>query len=202
MDNKLKELTDRLYDDGLAKGRADAERLTENAKKEAAQIVADAKAEAEKIVKAAESKAADTLKNSLTEISLAGKEAVARIKNEIAETVTSKAIDGCVSAASVDAKFIEEMLVEVAKNWHADSSPAELKAIIPASMEKEFDAKFAGSVSAVLGEGIEILCSDELKSGFKIGDKNGGYYISFTEESFNALLKSYLREKVAKLLFE
>ena len=73
MENKLQQLTQKLYDEGLEKGRAEAERLVSEAKSEAAKIIADAKAEAEAIVKAAEAKAEDTAKNSMTEIALAGK---------------------------------------------------------------------------------------------------------------------------------
>ena len=76
MENKLQQLTQKLYDEGLEKGRAEAERLVSEAKSEAAKIIADAKAEAEAIVKAAEAKAEDTAKNSMTEIALAGKQAV------------------------------------------------------------------------------------------------------------------------------
>ena len=53
MENKLQQLTQKLYDEGLEKGRAEAERLVSEAKSEAAKIIADAKAEAEAIVKAA-----------------------------------------------------------------------------------------------------------------------------------------------------
>ena len=50
--------------------------------------------------------------------------------------------------------------------------------------------------------GIEVGYSKEVKTGFKLGEKNGGYYISFTDESFDALLKEYLREKVSNMLFK
>jgi len=49
--SKLKELTERLYGEGLEKGRAEAERLLAEAQANAAKIVAEAKAEAAKIVK-------------------------------------------------------------------------------------------------------------------------------------------------------
>ena len=45
MENKLQELTNKLYEEGLAKGRSDAERL-----------VADAQAKADAIVREAEEK--------------------------------------------------------------------------------------------------------------------------------------------------
>ena len=57
--NKLQELTQKLYNEGLEKGRAEAERLVAEAKEQAAKIVADAKAEAEAIAKAAEMRADD-----------------------------------------------------------------------------------------------------------------------------------------------
>jgi V/A-type H+-transporting ATPase subunit E len=50
--------------------------------------------------------------------------------------------------------------------------------------------------------GIEVGYSKDVKSGFKLGEKSGGYYISFTDESFDALLKEYLREKVSNMLFK
>ena len=49
MENKLKELTDRLYGEGLEKGRVEADRLVAEAKEKAAAILAEAKAEAEAI---------------------------------------------------------------------------------------------------------------------------------------------------------
>ena len=50
--------------------------------------------------------------------------------------------------------------------------------------------------------GVEVGYSKEVKTGFKVGEKNGGYYISFTDESFDALFKEYLREKVSNMLFK
>lgn len=84
MENKLQELTKKLYDEGLEKGRAEADRLVGEAKNEAAKIVAEARAQAEEIVKKARDKAEDVEKNTMTEIALAGKQAAAKIKSEIA----------------------------------------------------------------------------------------------------------------------
>ena len=54
----------------------------------------------------------------------------------------------------------------------------------------------------LLKAGVEVGYSKEVKTGFKVGEKSGGYYISFTDESFDALLQEYLREKVANLLYK
>lgn len=201
MENKLKELTDRLYGEGLEKGRVEADRLVADAKEQAAKILADAQAEATRIVKQAEDKAADTAKNSMTEISLAGKQALATIKNEIAEAIIAKSVGEGVKQATVDAAFVKSMLLEVAKNWNGDGSKADLKALLPAALEAEFSKLFEGSAKEMLAAGVEVGYSNEVRNGFKVGAKDGGYYIAFTDESFAALMQEYLREKVSQLLF-
>lgn len=197
---KLKELTDRLYGEGLEKGRAEADRLVADAQAQAAKIIADAKAEAAKIVKQAETKAADTAKNSMTEIALAGKQALAKIKAEIADAIIAKSVSAGVSAATVDAKFVKSLLLAVAAAWN-NGAKVELKALLPAALESEFSTLFEASAKELLAAGIEVGYSKDVRNGFKVAEKNGGYYIAFTDESFDALMQEYLREKVSKLLF-
>ena len=177
MENKLKELTDRLYGEGVEKGRVEADRLV------------------------AEAKAADTEKNSMTEISLAGRQAVAKIKSELAGAIIAKSSTEAVKAACVDAEFVKKLLLEVAKNWTGAAEQVSLKALLPAALEAEFAKAFEASAKELLAAGVEVGYSKEVKTGFKVGEKDGGYYISFTDESFEALLDEYLREKVSQLLF-
>lgn len=197
---KLKELTERLYGEGLEKGRAEADRLVAEAQASAAKILAEAKAEAAKIVKQAEDKAADTAKNSMTEISLAGKQALAKIKNEIADAIIAKSVNAGVAEAVVDAAFVKQLLLAVAAAWNSGAK-VELKAMLPAALETEFSKVFEASAKELLAAGIEVGYSKDVRNGFKVGQKDGGYYIAFTDESFAALMQEYLREKVSKLLF-
>ena len=130
MENKLQQLTQKLYDEGLEKGRAEADRLVAEAKKEAAKIVAEARAHAEDIVRKAQDKAEDVEKNTMTEISLAGKQAAAKIKSEIAAMIVAKSTAAGVREAVMDPAFSKEMLLAVAKNWNgADAGKVELKAV-------------------------------------------------------------------------
>jgi len=201
MENKLQQLTQKLYDEGLEKGRAEAERLVSEAKSEAAKIIADAKAEAEAIVKAAEAKAEDTAKNSMTEIALAGKQAVARIKEEISSLIAAESTFSAVKAANLDPEFVKAMLLSVARNWNG-ASKVELQALLPEAERAKFDAAFAAAAKELLEAGIEVGYSKEVRTGFKVGAKGGSYYISFSDDDFEALLKEYLRGKISELLFK
>ena len=200
--NKLQELTQKLYNDGLEKGRTEAERLVAEAKEQAAKILADARAEADAIAKAAQDRAEDIAKNAMTEITLAGRQALSKIKSEIAEAIILKSTGAAVKAASIDATFIKDMLLAVATNWNASSAEVSLKALLPEAKRAELDAAMQKSATELLKAGVEVGYSKEVKTGFKVGEKGGGYYISFTDESFDALLQEYLREKVANLLYK
>lgn len=202
MENKLQELTKKLYDEGLSKGRKEAEALLADANAKAKKIVAEAEAEAGRIRKKAQSDAEDLRKNTLTELSLAGKQVIGTIKADVQDMIVAKAIDEPVKNAALDPKFVEEMLVAVAKNWSGSSAEkVSLKAMLPKEMEGKLDSELEKSVLASLGNELEITFSDGVKSGFKVGPKKGGYYISFTDDSFNALLGEYLRPKVSEMLY-
>ena len=197
---KLQQLTDKLYQEGLEKGRNEAETLIAQAKAEAEKIVAEAEAKAKQIISDAEHKAEDVEKNAMTEIALAGKQAVAKIKSEIETLIVAKATTEGVKSANLDAAFIKDMLLAIAKNWN-NGQKAELAVLLPEAKKAELAKSFEAAAKALLSEGIEVGFSADVKSGFKVGEKNGGYYISFSDESFEALLSGYLREKVATLIF-
>ena len=200
--NKLQELTQKLYNDGLERGRAEAERLVAEAKESAAQIIADAKAEAEAIAKAAEDRAEDVAKNAMTEIALAGRQAMTKIKAELTEAVIMKTTGAAVKSATMDAAFVKDMLLAMANNWTSSTVDVSLKALLPEEKRAELDKVMQASVAELAKAGIEVGYTKDIKTGFKLGEKNGGYYIAFTDESFDALLKEYLREKVSNLLFK
>ncbi len=183
MDNKkLDQLTQKLYDEGLEKGRAEADRLVSAAKEQAEKVLAEARAQAADIVRQAEAKAEDVSKNTMTEIALAGKQAVAKIKSEIASAIVVRATGEDVNAAGMDAAFIKEMLVAVAKNWNgADAGKVSLQALLPEGEREKLDAAMAAQAKALLDAGVEVGYSKEVKTGFKVGAKDGGYYISFSD---------------------
>ncbi len=203
MENKLQELTQKLYDEGLEKGRAEADRLVAEAREQAAKIVAEAEARAAAAVAEAEAKAEDVSKNTLTEIALAGRQAVAKIKTEIASMIVAKSISAGVKQAGMDPEFIKEMLLAAARNWNgADAGKVSLQALLPEEARERLDAAFGKSAGELLAAGIEVGYSKEVRTGFRVGAKEGGYYISFSDADLEALLGEYLREKVSQMLFK
>jgi len=199
--NKLSQITQKLYEEGLEKGRAEGERIELEARTRAAEIVREAEAKAAATVRKAEADARELQKNTLTEIELAGRQAVARIKGEVAGAVTARSLADGVHKAGLDPAFIKDILLSIARGWNGGAGSRALEALLPEGERARLDAAIAGSAAALLKEGVEVGYSPRVRSGFKVGEKGGGYYIAFEDENFEALLGQYLREKVAEILF-
>ncbi len=199
MENKLDQLTRKLYEQGLSKGKEEGETLLENAKKEADKILADAKAEAEQIIAKAKAQAEERSSNAKTELALASQQSVAELKSRIEALVTASVLQKPLDGALLDADFVKKLLLEIASKWDAGSNKAELSALLPD--DKKFKDAFAGNVKELLDKGIDVKFGNKVRSGFRIAPKQGGYYISFTEEDFLALLSDYLRPKLSEILF-
>jgi len=202
MDNKLQELTQKLYNEGLSKGKEESEKLVADARVQAEKIVSDAKKEANNILKNASQSAEDMKKNTMTEVALASREVIGALKNEIENLIVLKGIEPSVNVANADPEFIKDVLLAVARNWDGSgSSKTDLAVLLPESKQKEFDKVVKEVTAKSLHDGLDVKFDRGVKSGFKIGPKGGGYYISFSDEDFNALLKSYLRPRIAVMLF-
>ena len=192
MENKLQELTRKLYDEGLEKGRAEADKLVADARREAEKIVSDARSGGAEIVSRARAEAEDAGKNILTEVALAGRQAVAKIKSEIASLIVAEATSEGVKRTALDPEFIRGMLLSMAKNWTGDASGrVELTALLPEAERAQLDKAFDTCAKELLSAGVEVGWS-----------KQGGYYISFSDADLEALLSEYLREKVSRMLFK
>jgi V/A-type H+-transporting ATPase subunit E len=87
--NKLSEITQKLYEEGLAKGRAEGEQIIAEAEARAKQIVARAEETAAEIVRKATEQATEQHSNIMAEIA-ACRETLAKIKDEIASSVVAR----------------------------------------------------------------------------------------------------------------
>lgn len=200
MQNKLQELTDKLYNEGLSKGKQEGEEILAKAKVQAEEIIAKAKAEAEAIVTAAK-KEADNLKTKVQgDLKMAAGQSIAATKKDIETLVVTKMTAEETSKALTSAEFVKEVILAVAKGFNTEE-PVDLEVILPEKLKAELEPFVAGELAKALKGGVEASFTKKIAGGFTIGPKDGGYFISFTEETFNALISEYLRPATKKILF-
>ena len=76
MENKIQELTDKIYREGVEKGNEEAQKLIVKAQEEAQKIVENAQKEADSIVAAARKSADELAENTKSELKLFAGQAV------------------------------------------------------------------------------------------------------------------------------
>lgn len=201
MQNKLQELTDKLYKEGLAKGKQDAETLLEEARTLAAKIVDDAKEQAAKIISNAEKTADDIRTRTEGDIKMSSTKAIAALRQQVEQLVEAKAIGTKVDDALADKAFVGKLISTVAGAFKADGAAASLYVILPEELKSCLNEFVANNIDKTLAGGLSFGFSDAFAEGFRIAPKDGGYYIDFTDETFKALLGEYLRPATTKILF-
>ena len=200
MQNKLQELTDRLYNEGLSKGKQEGEELLAKAKVQAEEIVAKAQAEAAQIVAAAQKQAEDLKTKTASDVRMAASQSLAATKKDIETLIVGKMTDEAVKKALSSADYVKELIKAVAEKFTTEG-PVELAVVLPEALKKELEPFVTNELAKTLGAGVEASFSKKVSGGFQIGPKEGGYFISFTDETFTELISEYLRPTTKKLLF-
>ena len=200
MQNKLQELTDRLYNEGLSKGKQEGEELLAKAKVQAEEIVAKAQAEAAQIVAAAQKQAEEIKTKTTSDLKMASSQSLAATKKDIETLIVAKMTNEAVKSALTSAEFVKEVIKAVAEKFNTDG-PVDLALVLPESLKKDLQPFVTAELTKILGAGVEASFSKKVTGGFQIGPKDGGYFISFTEATFTELISEYLRPTTKKLLF-
>lgn len=201
MQTKLQELTDKIYQEGVNKAREEADKLLANAQKEADDIVSKARKKAEDMEKEADRKAQELQKNSLNELQLSARQMMEDTQQKIVKLIEAEVIDPQVQKAFSDVEFTREVILTLVKNWNPQEA-ADLKVLLPQEKQKQFEEFFTRKTAEKLAQGLEIAFSDKIKGGFKIGPKEGGYMISFSQDDFENYFKGYMRPRLEELLYK
>ncbi len=196
MKDKLQELTERLYEEGLSKGREEGERLLEEARSQAARTVQDAREEAAAIKAAAEKEAEDLRAKVESDLRTASAQCLQATRQDL-EDLLSK-VD--TSKALSDPEFLKELIAAVVRGYSPDG-PADLDIVLPESLRGRLEGWVASELKSRLAEGAGASFSKKVAGGFTIAPRGKDWYLSFTDESFNALIREYLRPVTRKLVF-
>ena len=183
--DKLQELTQKLYEQGLSKGKEEGEALLSQAHKEADELIkkeaAGYRTKVEGDVKMASTQALQATRESIENMIVA--QAVAPVKEQLS-----------------GAAFLKEIITAVANNFSSQQA-TDLALVLPEKLRSELEPFVKNELARTLGKGVEARFNAKLEGGFKIGPKDGSYFISLTDEAFRELIGEYLRPATKKILF-
>lgn len=200
MPNKLQELTDKLYNEGLSKGKEEGERILEDARAKASAILEKAESEAKSILEKAEKEAADNKSKAENDLKTATEQALQAVKKNIENLIVSNIVDGTTDKILSDTEFLKNIITTVAEKFSSEQA-SDIDLILPESTRKDLEPFIANEISKILKAGVTATFSERISGGFKIGPKDGSYFISLSDETFKELIGEYLRPATKKTLF-
>jgi V/A-type H+-transporting ATPase subunit E len=196
MENKIQELTDKIYREGVEKGNEEAQRLITEAQTEAKRIVENARSEADSILTSSRKAAGELAENTKSELKLFAGQAVNALKSEITTIVTDKIVSAPVKEFTKDKEFLNKFIVALAAKWSA-SEPIVISTEDVASLTKYFTA----NAKKLLDDGVTIKQVNGTKALFTVSPANGSYKVSFGEEEFVNYFKEFIRPQLVEMLF-
>ena len=202
MQDKLQELTDRLYNEGLSKGKQEGEELLQKAHAEAEAIVAQAQAEAERIIAQANREAEELKTKVAADVKMAATQSIAVTKQEIEQMVVTKAATQGVKANMTNAEFVKELIMSVVKAFNPqNASPVALDLILPEALKAQVEPFVQNEIAQQFQGEVKVDYSKKMNGGFKVAPRDGGYVLQFTDDEFTQLIANYLRPATKKILF-
>ncbi len=203
MTDRIDNLTQKIYNEGVVKAKEDADQIIDSAKKEAEGIIKAAKQKEARIIDQAKIDAEEIRKNTDSELKLAARQFLSKLKQQITHTVVKAKTAPVLNEAFNDTDLIKKSILTLIKNWNPQN-PTELDLIVllPEKDKNELLSFFNSKALDIINKGIDVEFDSTLESGFKIGPKDGSYIISFSDTDFENYFKNTLKARTRKLLFE
>jgi len=198
MSDQLQDLLKKVYDEGVAKANAEAEKILEKAEAEAKKLLQDAKDKAAAEIKSAQQKSQEIKKNTEGDLKMASKHSISALKQKITDLVLEVNVEQRSKESFQDADFVKGLIKEVVSGWKQKDAAI----LLSEKLQKKLDEGFLSSLKANFDGKLEIDFSPQIKAGFTISPSDGSYKLSFTDEDFAELFKNYLRPRTAKILFD
>lgn len=196
MDSKIQELTDKLLNEGVEKGKEKAQEIISQAKEQAEKIINEAKQQAEDIKAEADKDAKALDHNTKAELKMFCGQAVSALKTEIADVVTDNVVKQAVKEVVDDKKFMQEFMLKLAEKWGAQED-----IVISAQDAEALKAVFAKKAKTLLDKSVKIQQVNGKDTLFTVEPADGAYKVNFGNEEFEDYFKSFLRPQLVEMLF-
>jgi len=201
----VQDLIDQLQEQGVERGKQEAEKIVADARHQADTTLQAASAEAERILSHAREEARRTKAAGEDALRLACRDAVLKLQEAIGQDFESK-VRRLVSHTLGDQKFLRELILAVASRAMEDRSDGAAQVLLPGSLVtvEELQAKPEDLTEGTLSHFVLGLSGDILREGLSFGvaaDNASGVRvrlvdedveIELTEETITSLLMQHL----------
>jgi V/A-type H+-transporting ATPase subunit E len=207
-------LIDKLRNDGVAAGQADAEKLRADAKAEAAKILADAKREADAYQKKARSDSDSYRAAGEEALNTAMRDAVLTMKAGLTDRFRED-VERLVTKEMADPNLLKQMILEVVgRAAEGANLKGKVQVILPAKVATQEDIKqnaddiqsgkltkyVLGLTAEMLREEVELHAADDAQDGIRVRAEDQGVVLDLTDKAVASLLMQHLQPRFRAVL--
>ena len=206
----VKELIERIRDEGVHSARAEADRILTEAKARAARIVADAKAEAAAIKKEARASMEREQTATIEALRIAARDTELELRSAIMSGFEEH-VRRLVTDVTTDSSVLRDMILVLAGRAADDLIqdkdavifvPDRLADEVSAELD-EFLRKSAVALSGdVLRQGIELIPSNEIQGGARVRLVGEDLEIDMSDQALSQMMLKLLLPRYRKILVE
>ena len=200
MQQKIHELTEKIFQEGVQKGEQKGEEIAAAAKEKAERQLTDARAEAERIIAGARTQAEELKRNMQADIRLAEQQALSVVRQRIVDVVTAT-VDQPVSDALSDPALLADLIRQIAAAWIGGGEASGVEVLLPEAQRERLESALKAQAGSLLQKGLTVTFSPAIKAGMQVGRGDGGYKVSLSDADFQEFFKSFLRPRTRAFLF-
>jgi V/A-type H+-transporting ATPase subunit E len=199
MDVQLKELIDKIKNDGVKSAEENATRIILEAEEKAAAIILQAEKKSDSIRETAKADAEKSERSGREALRQAGRDLVLTVKSEI-ESIFGKVLETEIGKA-LESDLLASVIT-AAVNSLADSDKNGIEVLVSQKNLSQVETGLISSLGSEIASGLEIKPFKGIDAGFRISMKDGSAFYDFSEKEIAALLGRYLNPRLSKLLSE
>jgi V/A-type H+/Na+-transporting ATPase subunit E len=207
-------LIERLRNEGVGSGRAEAEKIVKDARAQAQAILSKAQGEADQIVSRARSEAANLEKAGRQALEVAARDTALDLKNRLSQRA-AREVTQMVGEEVQRQEILEKLILEVAGQAREKTVgqgaveillPEKLVSLDdiakdPAHLQAGPLGRFAGLVAKnMLRQGVTLTSSPNLKAGIKVRLTEKGIDLDLSDKAIADLLLEHLQPRFRALL--
>lgn len=197
-DQRLQEISDQLYRDGIEKAELLAKEIIADAQDQARRIVKKARREENQILNDAKEEADTLHKQSQSDLERTAQHIILELKEKTVSLLLNTSLETSFNSLS-DPKFLEEIILEITKGWSEQKNS--LSFTFPKQLEDKINQGLATSLKESLAQNLQFRFDDSIDLGFEIHNHEEDYKLRFDEETFKNYFIQLLQHRTRKALF-
>jgi V/A-type H+-transporting ATPase subunit E len=199
MTDQLKDLIQKIHDEGVKAAQEEARQIEAEAQQKAASTIEKAKAESARLIAGAKEKDARLQESTKQLLAQASRDMLLALKKEIS-AMLNRIIAHHVSQA-LEPPQLGKIITSLIKDYEKKD-----KADIVINLKKDdldkLQKGFLGELKQQIKKGVTLKASDDISGGFTISYDAGKSHYDFTDKALSQFIASCIKPRLADILKE